>query len=73
MMDYTNEYLASDDEKIKSHIYEKMSNFTTRMIDASKARISNSKRTYRRTKILSPGATSDTSDDAKELEFRPKK
>uniref|UniRef100_U9TAC3 Uncharacterized protein n=3 Tax=Rhizophagus irregularis TaxID=588596 RepID=U9TAC3_RHIID len=73
MTDYTNEYLVSEDEKIKSDIYKKMSNFTTLMIDASKERISDSKRVCRRTNILPPGATSDTSNNAKELELRPKK
>ncbi|PKK69921.1 hypothetical protein RhiirC2_780387 [Rhizophagus irregularis] len=55
-MDYTNQYLASDDEKIKSHVYKIMSDFTTSIINGSKER-----------------ATEDTSDDAKELELRPKK
>ncbi|UZO29108.1 uncharacterized protein OCT59_022598 [Rhizophagus irregularis] len=69
MMDYTNQYLASDDEKIKSDIYKIMSDFTIRFIKGSKGRVSDVKRAC----YLPPGATVDTSDDAKELELRPKK
>ncbi|CAB4396471.1 unnamed protein product [Rhizophagus irregularis] len=70
MMDYTNQYLASDDEETKSHIYKLMSNFTTSIFNGSQKRIRDIKK---QPHLFSPGVAVDTSDDAKELELRPKK
>ncbi|PKK69113.1 hypothetical protein RhiirC2_832594 [Rhizophagus irregularis] len=69
MMDYTTQYLASDDKKTKSHTYKIMSDYTIRYIEGANLRVGDSKRS----RILPPGVTEDTSDNAKELELRPKK
>ncbi|CAB4492127.1 unnamed protein product [Rhizophagus irregularis] len=73
MTDYTNDYLASDDDKIKSDIYEKMTKFTASVIKGAKARVLDSKLACGGCSFFPPGVTADTSDDAKELELRPKK
>ncbi|POG82948.1 hypothetical protein GLOIN_2v1469460 [Rhizophagus irregularis DAOM 181602=DAOM 197198] len=73
MTDYTNDYLASDDDKIKSDIYEKMTKFTALVIKGAKARVLDSKLARGGRSFFPSEVTVDTSDDAKELELRPKK
>ncbi|CAB4384028.1 unnamed protein product [Rhizophagus irregularis] len=69
MTDLTKDYLASDDEITKSHIYRIISNHTIDYMAAATRRVANSKRLC----SVRPEQTGDTSDDTKTLELRPKK
>ncbi|CAB4389905.1 unnamed protein product [Rhizophagus irregularis] len=69
MTEFKDQYLATDDEITKSRIDMQMNNFSAQFKDIFKRCIAN----IPRRDILPLGVTEDTSDDAKELELRPKK
>ncbi|PKC00046.1 hypothetical protein RhiirA5_428774 [Rhizophagus irregularis] len=63
------QYLASEDKQNKTHIYKLMSDYTISTFNGPTRRSIYA----RRFKNYPPGASEDTSDDAKEREIRPKK
>uniref|UniRef100_U9UFP4 DUF8211 domain-containing protein n=3 Tax=Rhizophagus irregularis TaxID=588596 RepID=U9UFP4_RHIID len=73
MMKLTTQYLETDNEITKSKVYKTMSNYCTNIFEDDNIRSNKHMRYGNQSHLNMFGVPVDTSDDAKELELRPKK
>ncbi|CAB4479750.1 unnamed protein product [Rhizophagus irregularis] len=73
MTKLTTQYLETDNEITKSKVYKTMSNYCTNIFEDDNIRSNKHMRYGNQSHLNMFGVPVDTSDDAKELELRPKK